>query len=237
MADREVQVLYAGQEMARHAKSPLRRSSVIERSHLTGIVGSQFVGSTRLAPPPAAAPAEFAARPRRVRGAGRGRLVMARIKKTEQAIPVDELDGTLTRLKLTVIREHLDTPLDQAARADMTLREALADDERLTAGVICSAQGAMLRQSIGGGARSYWGGRGSPSVPVRHAPSCFGALEHAWFACTAERQRSATGRVVHSSTTCGLSQSLDARVIRSNGSSLLGSAGHQRFGCRYKLGR
>lgn len=52
VADREVQVLYAGQEVARHAQSPLRRSSVIERSHLAGIVGSQFVGSTRLAPPP-----------------------------------------------------------------------------------------------------------------------------------------------------------------------------------------
>jgi transposase len=59
VADREVQVLYAGQEVARHAQSPLRRSSVIERNHLAGIVGSQFVGSTRLAPPPAAAPAEL----------------------------------------------------------------------------------------------------------------------------------------------------------------------------------
>lgn len=59
VADREVRVLYAGQEVARHAQSPLRRSSVVERSHLAGIVGSQFVGSTRLAPPPAAAPAEL----------------------------------------------------------------------------------------------------------------------------------------------------------------------------------
>jgi transposase len=59
VADREVQVLYAGQEVARHAQSSLRRSSVIERSHLVGIVGSEFVGTTRLAPPPAAAPAEL----------------------------------------------------------------------------------------------------------------------------------------------------------------------------------
>lgn len=58
VADREVQVLYAGQEVARHAQSSLRRSSVIERSHLAGIVGSQFVGATRLMPP-AAAPAEL----------------------------------------------------------------------------------------------------------------------------------------------------------------------------------
>ena len=50
---------------------------------------------------------------------------MARAKKTEQAMPVDELDGMLTRLKLTAIRDQLDTLLDQAARADMTLREAL----------------------------------------------------------------------------------------------------------------
>lgn len=59
VADREVQVLYAGQEVARHAQSSLRRSSVIERAHLVGIVGSQFVGTTRLAPPPASAPAEL----------------------------------------------------------------------------------------------------------------------------------------------------------------------------------
>jgi len=51
---------------------------------------------------------------------------MARAKKTEQAMPVDELDGMLTRLKLTAIRDQLDTLLDQAARADMTLREALS---------------------------------------------------------------------------------------------------------------
>ncbi|WP_290428820.1 hypothetical protein [Roseateles amylovorans] len=50
---------------------------------------------------------------------------MARVKKTEQAMPVDELDGMLTRLKLTAIRDQLDTLLDQASRADMTLREAL----------------------------------------------------------------------------------------------------------------
>ena len=50
---------------------------------------------------------------------------MARAKKTEQAMPVDELEGMLTRLKLTAIRDQLDTLLDQASRADMTLREAL----------------------------------------------------------------------------------------------------------------
>lgn len=50
---------------------------------------------------------------------------MVRAKKTEQSIPTDELDGMLTRLKLTAMRDQLDTLLDQASRADMTLREAL----------------------------------------------------------------------------------------------------------------
>jgi DNA replication protein DnaC len=50
---------------------------------------------------------------------------MARVKKTEHAMPADELEGMLTRLKLTAIRDQLDTLLDQASRADMTLREAL----------------------------------------------------------------------------------------------------------------
>lgn len=51
---------------------------------------------------------------------------MARFKKSEGAVPVDELDSMLTRLKLTAIRDQLDTLLDQASRADMTLREALS---------------------------------------------------------------------------------------------------------------
>lgn len=59
VADREVQVLYAGQEVARHAQSCLRRSSIIDREHLTGIVGSQFVGTTRLVPSATQAPAEL----------------------------------------------------------------------------------------------------------------------------------------------------------------------------------
>jgi DNA replication protein DnaC len=50
---------------------------------------------------------------------------MARSKKTEPATSADELEGMLTRLKLTAIRDQLDTLLDQASRADMTMREAL----------------------------------------------------------------------------------------------------------------
>jgi DNA replication protein DnaC len=42
------------------------------------------------------------------------------------AVTTDELDGMLTRLKLTAIRDQLDTLLDEAVRGDMTLRDALA---------------------------------------------------------------------------------------------------------------
>lgn len=59
VADREVQVLYAGQEVARHAQSCLRRASVIDREHLAGIVGSQFAGTTRLVPSATEVPAEL----------------------------------------------------------------------------------------------------------------------------------------------------------------------------------
>lgn len=59
-AERQVRVLYAGQEVACHAQSALRRASVIERSHLAGIVGSQCVGISWLphtpAPPPTVPP-------------------------------------------------------------------------------------------------------------------------------------------------------------------------------------
>jgi transposase len=53
VAERQVRVLYAGQEVACHAQSPLRRASIIERSHLVGIVGAQFAGMSLLPRPPA----------------------------------------------------------------------------------------------------------------------------------------------------------------------------------------
>jgi transposase len=56
VAERQVRAMHAGQEVACHAQSPLRRSTVIDRRHLVGIVGAQFAGVTWLtrtpAPPP-----------------------------------------------------------------------------------------------------------------------------------------------------------------------------------------
>jgi len=54
VSERQVRVFYAGQEVACHAQSPLRRASVIERGHLVGIVGAQFAGVSwvRHAPDP-----------------------------------------------------------------------------------------------------------------------------------------------------------------------------------------
>ncbi len=62
VAERQVRVLYAGQEVACHAQSPLRRASVIDRRHLAGIVGGQYAGVSwlpRTPPPPPAIPAEL----------------------------------------------------------------------------------------------------------------------------------------------------------------------------------
>lgn len=65
VAERQVRVLYAGQEVACHAQNAGRRTSIIERSHLVGIVGANLVGVSWLARPnsavaPApAAPAEL----------------------------------------------------------------------------------------------------------------------------------------------------------------------------------
>ena len=62
VAERQVRVLYAGQEVACHAQSPLRRTTVIERTHLIGIVGAHLAGVSwlpRTAPPPVPIPAEL----------------------------------------------------------------------------------------------------------------------------------------------------------------------------------
>lgn len=52
-------------------------------------------------------------------------MVMAS-KKITPADLLNDLEPMLTRLKLTAIRDQLDTLLDQAGRAEMNLREALA---------------------------------------------------------------------------------------------------------------
>jgi DNA replication protein DnaC len=50
---------------------------------------------------------------------------MAAAKKTKPVDALNELEPMLTRLKLTAIRDQLDTLLDQAGRAELNLREAL----------------------------------------------------------------------------------------------------------------
>lgn len=65
VAERQVRVLYAGQEVACHAQNAGRRTSIIERSHLAGIVGAHLIGvswlerPTTAAAPTPAAPAEL----------------------------------------------------------------------------------------------------------------------------------------------------------------------------------
>ena len=66
VAERQVRVLYAGQEVAFHAQSMLRRATVIDRSHLVGIVGAHLVGVSWL-PRPEAPPAAATADPELLR--------------------------------------------------------------------------------------------------------------------------------------------------------------------------
>ena len=44
------------------------------------------------------------------------------------AVTIDELDRMLTRLKLTAIRDQLDSLLDEAVRAELTLRDVETDE-------------------------------------------------------------------------------------------------------------
>ena len=62
VAERQVHVLYEGQEVACHAQSPLQRTTMIERMHLVSIVGAHLAGVSwlpRTTPPPASVPAEL----------------------------------------------------------------------------------------------------------------------------------------------------------------------------------
>ena len=49
-----------------------------------------------------------------------------RTTPTSSAVPTEELEAMLTRLRLPAIRERLDGLLKEAARREMNLREALA---------------------------------------------------------------------------------------------------------------
>ena len=51
---------------------------------------------------------------------------MAATRKTAPITVAGDLEPMLTRLQLTAMRDQLDTLLDQAARAELNLREALA---------------------------------------------------------------------------------------------------------------
>jgi transposase len=57
VTDDQVRVSYAAQEVACHAQSTGRRTTVIERSHLAGIVGAHLVGVDWLSRPPNEPPA------------------------------------------------------------------------------------------------------------------------------------------------------------------------------------
>jgi hypothetical protein len=47
-------------------------------------------------------------------------------RSIRQAVATDRLDDMLTRLKLSGVRDQLDTLLDEATRHDLSMRETLA---------------------------------------------------------------------------------------------------------------
>lgn len=66
VAERQVRIFYAGQEVACHAQSLLRRKTIIDRSHLAGIVGAHLLGVSWL-PRPEPSPAPVPANPELLR--------------------------------------------------------------------------------------------------------------------------------------------------------------------------
>jgi hypothetical protein len=54
VADGQVRIHHAGQEVACHVQSALRRAVILDRTHLVGIVGSHLVGASWLHRAPAA---------------------------------------------------------------------------------------------------------------------------------------------------------------------------------------
>lgn len=109
--DGRVVVRHAGKVVADHAVCAGRRR-IVDRAHLVGVVGAS--GPLRLPVPRLPRCCDPWPYTRRC---GR-RLVI-------KAINHETLVAHLDRLKLTAIRDQLDT-LDEAARSKMNLREALA---------------------------------------------------------------------------------------------------------------
>jgi hypothetical protein len=105
----ELPIVRFADDVADHSQCEGRRQRVIERTHLAGLVGA---GPARAPMPPASPPALL--RP------------LAEYEAVVGGVDHETLVAMLDRLKLTTIRDQLDTPLDEAARSDMTLREALA---------------------------------------------------------------------------------------------------------------
>lgn len=108
-------IRHAGQVVADHDLCRGRRQRIVDRTHFVGVAGFEgpvHVDPAEIAPATLLRPlAEYEA----VVGGG--------VMTTGDH---DVLIATLDRLKLTAIRDQLDTLLDEAARSKMTLREAFA---------------------------------------------------------------------------------------------------------------
>ena len=120
VADGWVRVFHAGDEVAAHAGSRWPASAARRAGALPG--RAWLPAASRRARPGTCADAGSRARTAaaacRVRARHRGRLVTM--------VDHEALVGMLGRLQLTAIRDQLDSLLDEAARREMTLREALA---------------------------------------------------------------------------------------------------------------
>ena len=95
---------------------------------------------------------------------------MAATKTPKPTLDLDALESMLTRLKLTAIRDQLDTLLDQATRQELNLREALT--------LLCTAEVGRKDE------RRIVGWRVSSSM---HTDFVLDALEQALYARQPER--------------------------------------------------
>lgn len=136
-ADQQVRVLYAGDEVACHAEPAAprhrRRAQPSDRHrrrapgrHELAVAASGVVWVAWLATSIGVPTRRAAAAAAGIRRSARGWLVMVASRKAKPIELLDDLEPMLTRLKLTAIRDQLDTLLDQAGRAELRLREGLA---------------------------------------------------------------------------------------------------------------